>query len=131
MALSRHPRAVGLTEAQAHQEGFRNDEKGKLAGKVKLKDSWPDSYKGNTILITSETGFSTVQTGIYTNGEFYHDPYTGQWTSTDEGDCAWIRHAGFFDNTSGRVLNRKTFAFSVRFKGGVYLGPMGFMVLSE
>lgn len=105
---------LGLTEEQADDEGFRVDKDSLLAGKIKKKDAWPSSYKGNPIVITNETGFSAIQTGIYTNDSFNHDPYTCWWSSSDNETHAWIRHIGFFDNSIGRVLNRKEFAFCVR-----------------
>jgi len=107
-------RTLGLTQEQADQEGFRIDKNGLLAGKIKLIDVWPDKYEENSIIITNETGFSAVKTGLYSNEEFNHDGYTVWWTSDGNDTHAWIRHIGFFDNTIGRVLNRKEFAFSVR-----------------
>jgi len=109
-------RTLGLTKEQADQEGFRVDKDGLLAGKIKLKEAWPDKYKENSIIITNETDFSAIKTGLYSNDEFNHDGYTGWWTSDDDDNDthAWIRHIGFFDNTIGRILNRKEFAFPVR-----------------
>lgn len=105
---------LGLTREQADQEGFRVDKDGLLAGKIKLEGEWPDKHDGKSIVITNETGFSAVKTGLYSNGEFSHDGYTGWWTSDGNETSAWIRHIGFFDNTIGRILNRKEFAFPVR-----------------
>ncbi len=105
---------LGLSRGQADQEGFRIDKGGSLAGKIKLIEAWRSEHEGKSILITNETGFSAVPTGIYSNGEFSHDGYTGWWTSDGNDTHAWIRHIGFFDNTIGRVLNRKEFAFPVR-----------------
>lgn len=105
---------LGLTAEQADQEGMRADKDGLLAGKIKLQGGWPGEYEDKPISITNESGFSAVVTGFYANGEFTHDGYTGWWSSTDEESKAWIRHIGFFDNTIGRVLNKKEFAFSVR-----------------
>jgi len=105
---------LGLTEEQADQEGFRVDIDGLLAGKIKAKEVWRDSYKGKPLNITNETGFSAVPTGLYSNGEFSHDGYTGWWTSDGNDTHAWIRHISFFDNTIGRILNRKEFGFPVR-----------------
>jgi uncharacterized protein (TIGR02145 family) len=106
--------ALGLSKEQAVQEGFRVDKEGLLAGKIKQKDMWPSEYDGKPIMITNETGFSAIKTGLYSNGEFSHDGYTGWWTSDGNDTHAWIRHIGFFNNTIGRVLNRKEFAFPVR-----------------
>lgn len=39
---------------------------------------------------------------------------SGIFTDPRDGEYAWIRHTGFFDNTIGRVLNRKEPAFPVR-----------------
>jgi uncharacterized protein (TIGR02145 family) len=107
-------RTLGLTKDQADQEGFRVDKDGLLAGKIKLEGAWPDKNEEKSIVITNETGFSAVKTGLYSNGEFSHDGYTGWWTSDGNDTHAWIRHIGFFDNTIGRILNRKEFAFPVR-----------------
>jgi uncharacterized protein (TIGR02145 family) len=106
--------ALGLTGEQADQEGFRVDKAGLLAGKIKRKDAWPEKYEGKPISITNETGFSAVPTGLYSNDEFSHDGYTGWWTGDGNDTHAWIRHIGYFDNTIGRVLNRKEFAYPVR-----------------
>ncbi|MBN2245367.1 MAG: hypothetical protein JW755_05945 [Candidatus Aminicenantes bacterium] len=105
---------LGLTKEQADAEGFRVDKDGLLAGKIKQKNAWPESYKGNLLVITNETGFSAVVTGFYANDEFTHDGYASWWTSNGNDTHAWIRHIGFFDNTIGRVMNRKEFAFCVR-----------------
>jgi uncharacterized protein (TIGR02145 family) len=105
---------LGLTREQADSEGFRVDNRGLLAGKIKKKSAWPESYEGKPVVVTNECGFSAVQTGFYSNGSFDHDPYTGWWTSSGNDTHAWLRHIGFFDNTIGRVMNRKKFAFSVR-----------------
>lgn len=105
---------LGLKKEQADQEGFRVDKEGLLAGKIKRKGAWPDRHEGKSIVITNETGFSAVKTGLYSNGEFSHDGYTGWWTSDGDDTHAWIRHIGFFDNSIGRVLNRKEFAYAVR-----------------
>lgn len=105
---------LGLTREQADQEGFQGDKDGLLAGKIKRKDAWPEKYEGKPISITNETGFSAVPTGLYSNDEFSHDGYTGWWTSDGNDTHAWIRHIGYFDNTIGRVLNRKEFAYPVR-----------------
>ncbi len=106
--------ALGLTREQADQEGFRVDSEGLLAGKIKRKDAWPENYEGKPITVTNETGFSAVPTGLYSNDEFSHDGYTGWWTRDGNDTHAWIRHIGHFDNTIGRVLNRKEFAYPVR-----------------
>jgi uncharacterized protein (TIGR02145 family) len=106
--------ALGLTRDQADQEGFRIDKDGLLAGKIKRIDAWPDKYEGKPISINNETGFSAVPTGLFSNDEFSHENYTGWWTSDGNDTHAWIRHIGFFDNTIGRILNRKDFAFPVR-----------------
>jgi uncharacterized protein (TIGR02145 family) len=106
--------ALGLTAEQADAEGFRIDNDSLLAGKIKLLEAWPEQYQGQGIIITNETGFSAIKTGFYANDEFTHETYTGWWTASDSGSYAWIRHIGFFDNTIGRVLNRKRFAFPVR-----------------
>ncbi|MFH2055322.1 MAG: FISUMP domain-containing protein, partial [bacterium] len=106
--------AVGLSKEQADLDGFRVDPEKLLAGKIKLEGVWPDEYEGSPIVITNESGFSAIKTGFYANDEFTHDPYTGWWSSTESDDYAWIHHIGFFDNTIGRVLNRKVFAFPVR-----------------
>lgn len=105
---------LGLKADQAEREGMRSDKDGLLAGKIKLQDGWPSEYEGKPISITNESGFSAVITGFYANGEFTHDNYTGWWSSTDVESKAWIHHIGFFDNSMGRVLNRKEFAFPVR-----------------
>lgn len=105
---------LGLTREQADQEGFRIDAEELLAGKIKQKDGWPTDYEGKSISISNETGFSAVNSGFYANDEFTHDGYTGWWSSSANDTHAWIRHIGFFDNTIGRVMNRKQFAFSVR-----------------
>lgn len=105
---------LGLPSDLADREGMRADEDGLLAGKIKLQGGWPGEYEGKPISITNESGFSAVITGFYTNNEFTHDWYTSWWSSTDVESKAWIRHIGFFDNTIGRVLNKKEFAFSVR-----------------
>ena len=105
---------LGLTKEQADQEGFRIDKDGFLAGKIKLIEAWRSEYEGKSIVITNETGFSAVPTGLYSNDEFRHDGYTGWWTTDGNDTHAWIRHIGFFDNTIGRILNRKEFAFPVR-----------------
>jgi len=105
---------LGLSREQADQEGFRVDRDGLIAGKIKLIEAWRSEYEGKSIMITNETGFSAVPTGLYSNGEFSHDGYTGWWTSDGNDTHAWIRHLGFFDNTIGRILNRKEFAFPVR-----------------
>lgn len=106
--------ALGLTKEQADQEGFRVDKDGLLAGKIKREGAWPDKHEGKPISITNETGFSAIKTGLLSNGEFSHDGYTGWWTSDGNDTHAWIRHIGFFDNSIGRILNRKEFAFPVR-----------------
>jgi uncharacterized protein (TIGR02145 family) len=106
--------ALGLTKEQADQEGFRGDKDALLAGKIKRQDAWPVKYEGRPISITNETEFSAVPTGLYSNNEFSHENYTGWWTSNGNDSHAWIRHIGFFDNTIGRILNRKEFAFPVR-----------------
>lgn len=105
---------LGLTKDQADAEGFRVDKEGLLAGKIKQKNAWPDSYKGNPIVISNETGFSAVITGFYANDEFTHDGYATWWTSSGNDTHAWLRHIGFFDNSITRVMNPKKFAFSVR-----------------
>ena len=105
---------LGLTKDQADREGFRIDGENLLAGKIKQKGSWPETYKGKTLIITNESGFSAIQTGIYANGSFNHDPYSIWWTSSGSETHSWLRHIGFFDNSIGRVMNRKVFAFSVR-----------------
>jgi len=81
---------------------------------VIIFNTLPEEYKGKPVKVTNETGFSAVQTGIHSHDEFSHDGYTGWWTSTAVDSTAWIRHIGFFDNTIGRVLNRKEFAFPLR-----------------
>lgn len=106
--------ALGLTKEQANQDGFRIDNDNTLAGKLKLVGVWRDEYDGKPIVVTNESGFSAVATGLYSNDEFSHEGYTGWWTRTDVDPSAWIRHIGFHDNTIGRVLNRKEFAFPVR-----------------
>jgi uncharacterized protein (TIGR02145 family) len=106
--------SLGLTREQADLDGFRVDKHGLLAGTIKKKNAWPEIHKGKPVVVTNESGFSAIQTGIYSNGSFDHDPYTGWWTSSGNDTHAWIRHIGFFDNTIGRVMNRKHFAFSVR-----------------
>jgi uncharacterized protein (TIGR02145 family) len=121
--------SLGLTREQADQEGFRVDTDGLLAGKIKLKEAWPDKYEGIPIIITNETGFSAIIAGFYANDEFTHDGYASWWTCSGNDSHAWIRHIGFFDNTITRVLNRKEFAFSVRCvkdqNGAMEPGPRG------
>jgi uncharacterized protein (TIGR02145 family) len=106
--------ALGLSKEKADQEGFRVDKDNILAGKIKQKNMWPSEYDGNPIMITNETGFAAVKTGLFSNDEFSHEGYTGWWTSDGNDTHAWIRHIGFFDNSIGRILNRKEFAFAVR-----------------
>jgi len=103
-----------LTEEQADQEGMRMDKDDLLAGKIKLPEVWPHEYEGKPLTITNETGFSAEVTGFFARGEFTHDMYSSWWTSTGDGDKAWIRHIGFFDNFIGRIPNLKEFAFAVR-----------------
>lgn len=106
--------ALGLTAEQADQVGFRIDKDSLLAGKIKLKGNWPKEYEGVSIAVTNESGFSAVVTGFFALGEFNHDGYTSWWSRDGEGEKAWIRHIGFFDNSIGRVLNQKKFGFAVR-----------------
>jgi len=105
---------LGLTAEQADQEGMRGDDKGLLAGKIKLQDAWPTEYEGKPLTITNESGFSAVQTGFYALDEFTHQGYATWWSSTGVDLKAWIRFVGFFNNTIDRVLNKKEFAFTVR-----------------
>ncbi len=106
--------ALGLPKELADQEGFRVDSACLIAGKIKLVGEWPREYEGEPLSITNESGFSAVQTGLYANDEFTHAGYAGWWTSSGSHQYAWIRHIGFFDNSMGRVLNKKAFAFPVR-----------------
>ncbi|MFH2036742.1 MAG: FISUMP domain-containing protein [Candidatus Zixiibacteriota bacterium] len=105
---------LGLTVAQADMEGFRWDKDSTIAGKMKLTGAWTEKYNGKKISITNESGFCAVITGFYVDNTFTHDGYTAWWTSTAVDSSAWIRHIGFFDNSIGRVLNKKIFAFPVR-----------------
>lgn len=105
---------LGLTNEQVDQEGFRVDSAQSVAGKIKKLGAWPVKYEGKLLSVTNEADFSAVPTGLYSNDEFTHDGYTGWWTSSESDSSAWIRHIGFFDNSIGRVLNKKEFAFPVR-----------------
>jgi len=106
---------LGLTPEQIEQTGIeRGGDTNTIASRLKLKGSWPTEYEGNQIEITNDTGFSAVKTGFYARGEFTHAGTAGWWTSTGEGDKAWVRHIEFFDNKSRRSLNDKSFAFPVR-----------------
>jgi len=107
-------KTLGLTDEQADQEGFRVDKDSLLAGKIKRKGAWPNTYEGKPLLITNETGFSAVITGFYAKNEFTHEGYTVWWTRTDDKETAWLRAIGFFDNTISRLKNPKKFAFAAR-----------------
>ncbi len=106
--------SLGLTKGQIDLEGFRVDKDSLLAGKIKLVGTWLNEYNGNALYISNATGFSAIPTGFYANDEFTHEGYTAWWSSDGNATHAWIRHIGFHDNTIGRVLNRKEFAFPVR-----------------
>jgi len=106
---------LGLTPEQIAQTGIeRGGDSNTIASRLKLPGSWPTEYEGKQIEISNDTGFSAVETGFFARGQFTHAGYASWWTSTDEGDKAWVRMIGFSDNKSHRALNKKAFAFSGR-----------------
>jgi len=110
--LERH---LGLTDDQIEETGLeRGGDSNTIGMQLKKRGAWATEYDGQEIVITNESGFSAVPTGLYSNGIFSHDGYTGWWSSTPDGDKAWIRFLGFFANKMWRDMNKKVFAYPVR-----------------
>lgn len=106
--------SLGLDRKEIDREGARCDEAKASGGMLKAQGQWPTEYNGKKISVTNEAGFSAIPTGVYALGEFSHDGYTAWWTSTADGDEAWIRFLHFFDNKIDRVKNSKIHAFPIR-----------------
>jgi uncharacterized protein (TIGR02145 family) len=85
-----------------------------IGSTMKKEDCWPKEYDGAPIEYSNDTGFSAVPTGFFALGDFTHSGHAGWWTSTPEGDKAWVRALGFHNNMITRSLNDQRFLFPIR-----------------
>lgn len=106
---------LGLTREQAEDHGMdRGGPDNTIGTALKKTGEWATEYDGNPIPVTNETGFSAIPVGLFAQEQFFHEGYAAWWSSTGEGDQAWMRGLQFHDNEMARNLNSKKFAFSVR-----------------
>ncbi|MDD3643766.1 MAG: hypothetical protein PHQ19_09930 [Candidatus Krumholzibacteria bacterium] len=105
-------RELGLPEDEFDLDGL--DRVSNVAATKKKAGCWPVEHEGAPIVYSDETGFSAVQTGFIALGEFTHAGHAGWWTSTPEGEKAWVRALTFHNNMITRAPNRKEFCFPVR-----------------
>ena len=105
---------LGIDADALDAEGDRTDVDQAAGGKLKSVADWPREYAGQQIVVTDEVGFSAIPTGLYSHGEFSHEGYAAWWTSTDDGEEAWIRVLRFFDSRISRLKNNKSYGIAVR-----------------
>jgi uncharacterized protein (TIGR02145 family) len=107
-------RYLGLSREVADGEGARELSDRILAGRLKKVGRWHLEYEGHPVPVTDDTGFSALPIGWRAQNQFFHEGYTGWWSSSEVGDQAWIRGLQFFEDSITRILNSKRFGFSVR-----------------
>lgn len=105
-------RELGLPEDELELVGL--DRENDAGAAIKKEGCWPVEYEGTSVVHSDETGFSAVPTGFFALGEYTHSGYAGWWTSTPEGDKAWVRALSFHNNMITRAPNDKKFRFPVR-----------------
>jgi uncharacterized protein (TIGR02145 family) len=106
---------LGFTRAQAEDHGMdRGGPANTIGAALKKTGEWATEYEGVPIPVTNQTGFSAIPVGLYAQEQFFHEGYAAWWSSTEEGDQAWMRGLQFHDSEMARNLNAKRFAFSVR-----------------
>jgi len=105
-------RELGLPENELDLIGL--DRVNNVAATMKKEGCWPVEYDGAPVVYSDESGFSVVPTGFFALGQFTHDQHAGWWTSTPEGDKAWVRALPFHNNMITRASNSKEFYVPVR-----------------
>ncbi|HSG27849.1 MAG TPA: FISUMP domain-containing protein [Candidatus Krumholzibacterium sp.] len=105
-------RELGIPEDKLDLVGL--DRVNNAGSTIKKAGFWVTEYNGKPIVFSNETGFSAIPTGFFALGDFTHSGYAGWWTSTPEGEKAWVRALSFNDNMLTRAANDKKFFFPVR-----------------
>ena len=106
---------LGLTRAQVEDQGIDRGGPGNTIGSaLKKVGGWATEFQGRPVPVSNESGFSAIPAGLFAQEQFFHEGYTGWWSSSAEGDQAWVHALRFFDSKMGRNLNAKGFGLSVR-----------------
>jgi uncharacterized protein (TIGR02145 family) len=96
--------ALGMTQAQANEEGFRGDD---IGAQLKMP-SWGG---------TNSSGFSALPGGARSSGNGYFDgqgDYGFWWSSSPNGTYAWSRYLNSGSSSVSRDYANSRLGFSVR-----------------